>query len=185
MKLFGLVMGALLCTSLAFAGDSRTGLYASVGLGVDGGKVDAYSKSTPIGTSEIDAKGLQNFVVNGKIGFSPIENLAVYGVASEALYMTFMGEDSHSLLYLGGGLSYWLPCDFFVAGSAGTVRFSSDDDSYSDDFGLGFRFSAGKDWRVFPWGSLGLEAFYEHAAVNGGDDWNGNLVGILFNVNYH
>ncbi len=178
MKLFGLMMGALLCVSLANAEDSRTGIFLSAGAGMDGGKLSAY------GDDDYRIQGLQDVVLDGKIGYSPISKLTVYGIGSLAAYVTTEDDDAHSRLYLGGGASFWLPRDFFVSGSAGTVSFLADEKSLSDDFGFGFRISAGKDWRIFPWGALGVEAFYEHAEVDSGDAWNGNFVGVLFNVSY-
>ena len=178
MKLFGLVMGALLCATLANAEDSRTGIFLSAGVGTDGGKVSAY------GDNGYRIEGVQDVVLNGKIGYSPISNLTVYGIGSLAAYVTTEDDDAHSRLYLGGGASFWLPKDFFVSGSVGTVSFHADEKSLDDDFGFGFRVSAGKDWRVFSWGALGVEAFYEHAEVDSGDAWNGNFFGVLFNVSY-
>lgn len=178
MKLFGLVMGALLCATLANAENSRTGFFLSAGAGTDGGKVSAY------GDNGYRIRGFQDAVLNGKIGYSPFSNLTVYGIGSLAAYVTTEDDDAHSRLYLGGGASFWLPRDFFVSGSVGTVKFRADEKSLENDFGFGFRLSAGKDWRIFPWGALGIEAFYEHAEVDGGDEWNGNFFGVLFNVSY-
>lgn len=171
-------MGALLCATLANAENSRTGIFLSAGAGTDGGKVSAY------GDNGYRIKGFQDVVLNGKIGYSPVPILTLYGIGSLGAYLTTEDNDAHSRLYLGGGASVWLPSDFFVSGSAGTVNFRADEKSLDDGFGFGFRVSAGKDWRIFSWGALGVEAFYEHAEVDSGDAWNGNFFGVLFNVSY-
>lgn len=178
MKLFGILAGALLCVSLANAENSRTGLFLSAGAGLDGGKLSAY------GDDGYKIRGIQDAVLNGRIGYAPIPNLAVYGIGSLSAYITTEEDDGHSLLYLGGGATCWLPGDFLVSASVGANRFFAEESSLEDGFGLGFRVSVGKDWRIFSWGALGVEAFYGHAEVDGGDAWNGNFVGLLFNVSY-
>jgi len=189
MKWIGLVAGLLICSSLAFAGEGRTGFYVSGGAGLQFGSTEGSNKVTnfieALGkNANVESKGLQGFAFDLKLGYSIIPNLAVYGIGSVSNDATLVDENI-SFLYLGGGASYWLPMDIFVGGSIGAGRFNYMSDAFTDDFGFSFRLSAGKDWNIGSRGGIGVELYYQHAATEDDySEWTGNMVGLKCNISY-
>lgn len=190
MKMIGLVAGLLLSASLVFAGEGRTGIYASGGAGLQFGSTEGSNKATDflealgMDDASVESKGLQGFAFDLKLGYSIIPNLAVYGIGAVSTDAT-MTDENISFLYLGGGASYWFPMDIFVGGSIGAGRFNYENDFFTDDFGFSFRISAGKDWTIGSRGGIGVELYYQHAATEDDySEWTGNMVGLKCNVSY-
>jgi len=183
MKISGLVMGSLLLASMVFAGEGRTGIYASAGMGMDFGSVQGKT-GFELGSMEVESEGLFGYSFDLKLGYSFISNFAIYAIGATSLEMFSSSDENIDFLYLGGGASYWLPMNFYVSGSAGAGRFSYDD-AYTDDFGFSFRISAGKDWNLGRRGGIGVEVYYQRASVEEDDkEWKANLVGVMCNVSF-
>lgn len=186
MKFFGLVGGFLLLASMAFAGEGRTGIYASAGFGLDFGSVrgNVDYLGDYGGSTEVESEGLFGYTYDLKLGYSLISNLAIYAVGAGSLEAFNLSDESIDFLYLGGGASYWLPMNFYVGGSLGAGRFTFDK-GYSEDFGFAFRVSAGKDWNLGKRGGIGVEAYYQRASVeDGAKEWKANLIGVKCNLSY-
>ncbi|MBP5247016.1 MAG: hypothetical protein J6Z31_04090 [Fibrobacter sp.] len=185
MKKTCLVIGMLLLSSVAFAGE-RVGFYGSAGMGLDFGSV--HGKTDYLGesasSSEVESEGLFGYSFDLKLGYSLISNLAIYATGATSVEMYSLSDDNITFLYLGGGASYWLPMNFYVGGSLGAGRFTFED-AYTEDFSFSFRVSAGKDWNLGTRGGIGVEVYYQHAAVeDGSKEWNASLIGVKCNVSY-
>lgn len=179
---------ALLATTAMAMAESHTHdgffLNLALGFGYQGFTYDANKA-----LYDMEAKGVStefDLKLGGRIATNTILHATILGVTNtnEIEYKTKGGKkigssskNSENMSMLGIGLTYYLPENIFISGSAGFANFNLQDNSDEDrdiegatENGLGVQIAAGKEWWVSDNWGLGLSVAFTYGAAEDKDD---------------